>query len=168
MNKQNIILTGGLGYIGSHIYLELISDYNVIIIDNLSNSTIKIVSKLKQLSSTNVVFYPIDLLNKQKIDLIFNNYKPYAVIHLAGFKSVGQSVKKPLQYYQNNLISTLNLLESMKKHNCFNLVFSSSCTVYGDQKSPLLETDVIGQNMTNPYGRTKIHDRNYPSRFMYR
>ena len=159
MDKQNIILTGGLGFIGSHTYLELINDYNIIIIDNLCNSNIKVLDKLQQISNSklsDIIFYQVNLLDKQKIDHIFNIHKPYAVIHFAGFKAVGESVQKPLYYYQNNLISTLNLLEVMEKYNCFNLIFSSSCTVYGNQKSPLLEDYEIGKNITNPYGQTKF------------
>ena len=158
MNKKNIILTGGSGFIGSHTYLELINNYNVIIIDNLLNSNIKVIDKLKQLTkseSSAVIFYQEDLLDKPKIDHIFNIHKPYAVIHFAGFKAVGESVKKPLYYYQNNLISTLNLLEVMEKYNCYNLIFSSSCTVYGNQTSPLFEELEIGKGITNPYGQTK-------------
>jgi UDP-glucose 4-epimerase len=159
MDKQNIILTGGLGFIGSHTYLELINDYNVIIIDNLFNSNIKVIDKLQQISNSklsNIIFYQVNLLDKQKLDDIFNIHKPYAVIHFAGLKAVGESVQNPLYYYQNNLISTLNLLEVMKKYECFNLIFSSSCTVYGNQKSPLLENYEIGKNITNPYGQTKF------------
>lgn len=159
MDKQNIILTGGAGFIGSHTYLELINNYNVIIIDNLFNSNIKVIDKLTAILNktlSDVIFYQEDLLNKQKIDQIFNIHKPYAVMHFAGFKAVSESVQKPLCYYQNNLISTLNLLEVMEKYNCFNLIFSSSCTVYGDQKSPLLEYYEIGKDITNPYGQTKF------------
>ena len=161
MAKQSIILTGGTGFIGSHTYLELMSDYTVIIIDNLSNSNIKVIDKLQQISkkdigSSNIIFYQENLLDKQKIDHIFDIYKPYAVIHFAGLKAVGESVQKPLDYYKNNLITTLNLLEVMEKYNCFNLIFSSSCTVYGDQESPLLEDSEIGKNITNPYGRSKF------------
>jgi UDP-glucose 4-epimerase len=157
--KQTIILTGGAGFIGSHTYIELINNYNVIIIDNFINSNKKVIDKLKLLTNTessDIIIYQTDLLNKSKLDSIFNIHKPYAVIHFAGFKAVGESVEKPLYYYQNNLISTLNLLEIMKKYNCYNLIFSSSCTVYGNQKSPLSEDLEIGRGITNPYGQTKF------------
>jgi UDP-glucose 4-epimerase len=159
MDKQNIILTGGTGFIGTHTYLELISNYNVIIIDNLLNSNIEVINKLQYINNSktsDVIFYPINLLDKEKLDQIFNTHKPYAVMHLAGLKAVGESVQKPLYYYQNNLISTLNLLEVMEKYDCYNLIFSSSCTVYGNQKSPLIENCEIGKGITNPYGQTKF------------
>lgn len=159
MNKHNIILTGGAGFIGSHTYLELMNDYNIIIIDNLCNSNIKVINSLQQIrnsKSSKIIFYQVNLLDKQKIDNIFNIYKPYAVMHFAGLKAVAESVNKPLYYYQNNLISTLNLLEIMEKYNCFHLIFSSSCTVYGNQKSPLSEDNEIGKDITNPYGQTKF------------
>ena len=155
--KKNIIITGGTGFIGSHTCIELINDYNLIVIDNLINSKINVINKIKLISNkNNIFFYKIDLCNKNHLDLVFKKYNPYAVIHFAGLKAVGDSINKPIYYYQNNLISTLNLLEIMEKYNCFNLIFSSSATVYGNQKSPLKEISTIGNNITNPYGQTKF------------
>ena len=154
--KPTIIVTGGAGFIGSHTCVELSETYNLIIIDNLCNSNKNVIDKIEQLTNENIIFYREDLLNSDKIDVIFNKHKPYAVIHFAGLKAVGESVKKPVYYYQNNLISTLNLLEVMKKYHCFNLIFSSSATVYGSQISPLKENMVIGNGVTNPYGQTKF------------
>lgn len=144
--KKTIIITGGMGYIGSHVWVELMDHYEVVIIDNLINSKI----------NTRTSFYHVDLLNKVDIDRIFNYHKPYAVLHLAGLKSVNQSVTNPCLYYQNNLISTLNLLEVMDHHQCYNLIFSSSATVYGNQTVPFTEDMPIGMNITNPYGQTKF------------
>jgi len=158
MNK-NIIITGGTGFIGSHTCIELLTsaNYNIIIIDNLCNSKQNVIDKIEKITKTkNITFYNNDLLNKQEIDKIFQKYNPYAVIHFAGLKAVGESIKYPCNYYQNNLISTLNLIEIMDKYQCYNLIFSSSATVYGKQESPLKEDYIIGQNITNPYGQTKF------------
>jgi UDP-glucose 4-epimerase len=156
MEKPTIIITGGTGFIGSHTCVELMNSYNLIVIDNLLNSKKEVIDKIKQITQKdNIQFYNFDLLDKKQLDIIFQKYNPYGVIHFAGLKAVGESVKKPCYYYQNNLISTLNLLEVMEKNNCFKLIFSSSATVYGSQKSPLKEDFTIGQNVTNPYGQTK-------------
>ena len=156
---KNIIITGGTGFIGSHTCIELLTsaNYNIIIIDNLCNSNKNVVEKIEKITkSKNITFYNNDLLDKQVINKIFKLYNPYAVIHFAGLKAVGESIKYPCIYYQNNLISTLNLIEIMDKYKCYNLIFSSSATVYGKQKSPLKEDFSIGQNITNPYGQTKF------------
>lgn len=156
MEKPTIIITGGTGFIGSHTCVELMNSYNLIVIDNLLNSKKEVIDKIKQITQKdNIQFYNFDLLDKKQLDIIFQKYNPYGVIHFAGLKAVGESVKKPCYYYQNNLITTLNLLEVMEKNNCFKLIFSSSATVYGAQKSPLKEDFTIGQNVTNPYGQTK-------------
>ena len=154
-NKPNVIVTGGTGFIGSHICIELSEYFELVIIDNLYNSCLNTVEKIEKLISKKVDFYKEDLLNKDKIESIFAKYEPYAVIHLAGLKSVNESIQKPLCYYMNNLYSTINLLEVMKKYQCFNLIFSSSATVYGRQSSPLRENTNIGDGITNPYGQTK-------------
>lgn len=157
IKKKNIIVTGGLGFIGSHTCVELMNDYNLIVIDNLGNSKIDILDKIKKIThKENIDVYTFDLLNKEKIENVFEKYKPYGLIHFAALKAVGESIKNPYLYYQNNLISTLNLLEVMEKHQCYNLIFSSSATVYGIQESPLKEDFCIGQNITNPYGQTKF------------
>ena len=156
MEKPTIIITGGTGFIGSHTCVELMDSYNLVVIDNLLNSKKEVIDKVKQITQKeNIEFYNFDLLDKTQLNAVFQKYNPYGVIHFAGLKAVGESVKKPCYYYQNNLITTLNLLEVMEKNNCFKLIFSSSATVYGAQKSPLKEDFTIGQNVTNPYGQTK-------------
>tara|TARA_B110000008_G_C16975010_1_gene565471 strand:+ start:530 stop:1636 length:1107 start_codon:yes stop_codon:yes gene_type:complete len=166
---KTILVTGGTGFIGSHTCVELLDRYNIVIVDNLSNSKREVVDKIKQIYTTkhdkikknnikknnNLEFYEADLLDKEKIAHIFKKHKPYAVIHFAGLKSVNDSIKNPGSYYQTNIISTLYLLEIMQQHNCNKFIFSSSATVYGKQKSPLRETLMVGQNITNPYGQTK-------------
>lgn len=161
---QTILLTGGLGYIGSHTALQLLNysniSFNVIIIDNLSNSNIDkldiIKNNIKNVENIkNLEFFEMDLLNNKLIDDLFNNYKIDIVIHLAGLKSVGDSVSNPLHYYNNNLLTTINLLNVMKKYDCKNIIFSSSATVYGSLKSPYKENMIVGNGITNPYGKTK-------------
>jgi len=157
-----VLLTGGLGYIGSHIALELLNsndNYTIIIIDNLINSSYKMLETITQHKTTNnnnnILFFEMDMMDKHNLDSLFNDHKIDLVIHLAGLKSVGQSVSNPLQYYNNNLITTLNLLEIMKKYNCKNIVFSSSATVYGKNIAPFNEKMTTGIELTNPYGKTK-------------
>ena len=156
MSKPTIIVTGGAGFIGSHTCVELSEKYEIVIIDNLCNSNKNVLDKINQLTNQDIIFYEEDLLKSDKLDRIFEKHKPKAVIHFAGLKAVGESIKKPICYYQNNLISTLNLLAAMKKHECYNLIFSSSATVYGSQISPLKEDMIIGNDVTNPYGQTKF------------
>lgn len=155
-DKPNIIITGGSGFIGSHTCVELGKYFQLVIVDNLYNSSQQSLQKVEELMTGKVMFYQEDLLNLDRIDSIFSIHKPYAVIHFAGLKAVGESIQEPLFYYQNNLNSTLNLLEVMKKYQCFNLIFSSSATVYGNQQSPLKENMTIGHGITNPYGQTKF------------
>lgn len=154
--KPTIIVTGGTGFIGSHTCVELSELYNIIIIDNLCNSNKNVLDKIKQITNQDITFYEEDLLNKDRLNDIFDKHKPHTVIHFAGLKAVGESVQKPIYYYQNNIISTLNLLEVMNSHKCYNLIFSSSATVYGSQISPLKESMIIGNGITNPYGQTKF------------
>lgn len=156
-----ILVTGGLGYIGSHIcFLLLQQKYNVIIIDNLSNSKIDTLYNFELLTKKQPVFYDADLNNINEIEKIFESiYRHHEishVIHLAGLKSVSDSIKLPIEYYRNNINTTLNLLEIMKKFNCKNIIFSSSATVYGSQPSPNNEQQQTGIGITNPYGRTKF------------
>ena len=156
--KKTILLTGGLGYIGSHTCIELLKDYNIIIIDNLSNSKLDVIDDIKKIHPTlskNFITYTIDLLDSSSLLEIFEKYNIYSVIHFAGLKSVSESIVNPGLYYKTNLIATINLLEAMYQHNCDNLIFSSSATVYGEQPSPLKESDPTGKGITNPYGRTK-------------
>ena len=151
-----ILVTGGLGYIGSHTVVELIkNDYDVVIIDNLSNSKIETLDNLKKITGKDIVFYQEDVCNKDALRKIFKENKIDSVIHFAGFKAVGESVSKPLKYYRNNIDSTLSLLEVMEENECFNIIFSSSATVYGKPKSlPIYEDFPL--STTNPYGTTKL------------
>lgn len=153
---KNILVTGGTGYIGSHTCVELIqSGYNVIIIDNLSNSKAEVVDRIEEITGTKPEFIEGDLCNIKTVEKLFDEYKIDAVIHFAGYKAVGESVAIPLAYYHNNLLSTINLCKVMSKHKCKKLVFSSSATVYGDPETvPMLET--FPRSATNPYGNTKL------------
>ena len=153
---MKILVTGGTGYIGSHTAVELLnSNYEIVIVDNLSNSKIEVVDKIKQITGKDFKFYQIDLRDKDKLSNIFKEDKIDAVIHFAGLKAVGESVEKPLLYYRNNLDSTLTLCEVMNDYNVKKLVFSSSATVYGSQKVlPIKETASL--STTNPYGSTKL------------
>lgn len=154
---KNILLTGGLGYIGSHIAVEILKniDYNVIIIDNLCNSTLDKLTNIQTISKRNVLFYHYDMINIELIDKVFSENKIDSVIHLAGLKSVGESCSYPHKYYNTNINITLNLLEIMNKYEVYNLIFSSSATVYGSLNAPFIETMQTGIDITNPYGKTK-------------
>ena len=153
---MKILVTGGTGYIGSHTCVELINaGYDVVIIDNLSNSKEDVVDKIKEITNHDVKFYKGDCCDKDILERIFNENKIDAVIHFAGLKAVGESVQIPLMYYRNNLDSTLTLLEVMNKHNCKKIVFSSSATVYGDPISLPIKED-FPLSTTNPYGSTKL------------
>lgn len=153
---MKILVTGGAGYIGSHTCIELLNaDYDVIVLDNLCNSSKEALKRVEELTNKSVEFYETDLLNKTDIAHIFSEHKIDAVIHFAGLKAVGESVSIPLRYFQNNITGTLNLLEVMNDFNVKNIVFSSSATVYGDPASlPITETFPL--SVTNPYGRTKL------------
>jgi len=153
---MKVLLTGGTGYIGSHTAVELLNDnYEVIIIDNLINSKKEVTEKIEQISGKKVVFYEGDVRDKELLTKIFNEHKIDSVIHFAGLKAVGESVEKPLEYYDNNIGSTLALLETMNKFDCKKIVFSSSATVYGDPaKLPIKEDFPL--STTNPYGTTKL------------
>lgn len=154
---KNILVTGGCGYIGSHTVVELLNlDYNVVIIDNLSNSKKIVLDRIEKITSKRPKFYLGDIRNDSDLDKVFNENKIDCVINFAGLKAVGESVEKPLEYYDNNIYGAVKLLESMRKHNVFNFIFSSSATVYGDPKSvPVDETFPTG-GTTNPYGTTKL------------
>lgn len=153
---KTILVTGGTGFIGSHTCITLIeAGYQVVIVDNLMNSDQKVLTRIEQITSVAPVFYPVDLLNASALSDIFQQHAIDAVIHFAGLKAVGESTQIPLTYYHNNLTGTLNLLEVMARHNVFDLVFSSSATVYGDKNSiPYVET--FSLSSTSPYGRTKV------------
>ena len=154
---MKILVTGGTGFIGSHTCVELLdAGYEVVIIDNLYNSKREVAQRIEQISGHHVSFYEEDCLDEQALERIFTEHKIDAVIHFAGYKAVGESVAKPLMYYENNLMSTLNLCKVMRRHGCRRLVFSSSATVYGDpQRVPIDEECRLGPT-TNPYGTTKL------------
>ena len=153
---MKVLVTGGMGYIGSHTVVELLeNNYEVIIVDNLVNSKIDVLDKIEKITGKRPTFYQYDLCNYQDLENIFKENKIDVVIHFAGLKAVGESCEKPLLYYQNNLISTMNLLDIMAKYNCKRLVFSSSATVYGKPKSLPIQED-FPLSTTNPYGSTKL------------
>jgi UDP-glucose 4-epimerase len=155
--KKKILVTGGTGYIGSHTTVELIEKgYNVVIIDNLYNSEAAVADRIKQITGVKPELEVFDLCDKEKLFTFFEKHKDIsAVIHFAAYKAVGESVNKPLDYYRNNLLSLVNILEAMKKSGTANLVFSSSCTVYGQpEKLPVTENAPL-QPATSPYGNTK-------------
>ena len=153
---MKVLVTGGAGYIGSHTVIELLSlDHEVIICDNMSNSKPEVLNRIKELSGKDFLFYNIDVCDKVSMRKLFADHHIDSIIHFAGYKAVGESCSKPLMYYQNNIISTLNLVELMQEFGVKNLVFSSSATVYGDPESvPIPETAKL--SATNPYGRTKL------------
>ncbi len=152
---MNILVTGGLGFIGSHTTIELIkNNHTVIIADNLINSKIEVLDKLSTITGIKPSFYQIDVTDEAKVEEIFSKHKIDGLIHFAGLKAVGESVSMPLEYYYNNLVSTMVLSKICVKHGVDKFVFSSSATVYGDQPSPLKE-DMKLKKTTNPYGETK-------------
>lgn len=153
---KKILVTGGCGYIGSHTCVELLNaGYDIAIIDNLCNSKIEVIDKIKKITGKDFNFYKEDLRNEGILDNIFKKENIEGVIHFAGLKAVGESVKKPILYYQNNIDSTLTLCKIMDKYNVKKLVFSSSATVYGSQDIlPIKETASL--STTNPYGSTKL------------
>ena len=154
---KTILVTGGAGYIGSHTLIELINNnFEVVVIDNLANSSRESLRRVEQITGQEIPFIEADVRDQSALDDIFTTYDIDSVIHFAGLKAVGESVAKPLEYYDNNLVSTLALLEAMREHNVKQLVFSSSATVYGSPSElPLRETSTVGIGLTNPYGKTK-------------
>ena len=152
---MKVLVTGGCGYIGSHTCIELLNKgYDVIVVDNLINSQIDNISRVEEITGRNVKFYRDDINDKEALRNIFRENKIDMVIHFSGYKSVGESVKEPLRYYENNIYSTLCLCEVMNEFGCKNLVFSSSSTVYGKPKKlPIKENYPL--NPVNPYGKTK-------------
>ena len=153
---MRILVTGGAGYIGSHTVLELLNTgYEVVVLDNLSNSSPESLKRVEKLTGKKVTFYEADILDRDKLNEIFSKEKFDACIHFAGLKAVGESVEKPWEYYENNIAGTLTLVDVMRKHNLKNIIFSSSATVYGDPAFvPITEECPKGQ-CTNPYGWTK-------------
>lgn len=155
-----ILITGGLGFIGSHTVCELYANnhnFNVIILDNSCNSSIQQIELINKIIYPNkIIFIEGSILDSHLLDNIFKSYDILAVIHFAALKSVSESINEPLLYYSNNVCGTINLLNLMNKYNIHNFIFSSSATVYGNQKSPIVESDTTGQNITNPYGKSKF------------
>ena len=153
---MKVLVTGGMGYIGSHTVVELLENsYEVIIVDNLVNSKIDVLDKIETITGKRPKFYQYDLCNYEDLEKIFKENKIDVVIHFAGLKAVGESCEKPLLYYQNNLVSTMNLLKIMGQYDCKKIVFSSSATVYGNPKSLPIKED-FPLSTTNPYGSTKL------------
>ena len=153
---MKILVTGGAGYIASHTDLELLNaGYEVVAVDNLSNSSAEAIRRVERLAGKSIKFYENDIRDKNALDNIFENENIDAVIHFAGLKAVGESCEIPLAYYDNNLNGTITLLEVMEKHGVKNLVFSSSATVYGDPETVPI-TEEFPLSATNPYGRTKL------------
>ena len=153
---MKVLVTGGLGYIGSHTCCELLdNNYDIVVVDNLSNSKIDVIEKIETITGKKFSFYQEDVCNEEAMDEIFAKEKPDAVIHFAAYKAVGESVKLPLMYYENNLGSTITLCKLMKKHNCTKFVFSSSATVYGSPETLPIRED-FPLSTTNPYGSTKL------------
>ncbi|NLP51885.1 UDP-glucose 4-epimerase GalE [Bacillus sp. RO1] len=151
-----ILVTGGAGYIGSHVCVELLNaGHEIIVVDNLANSRKETLDRVRELTGKHFSFYMVDILNMRDMERVFNSHNIEAIIHLAGLKAVGESVQPPLLYYQNNVAGTINLCKLMEYYGVNNLVFSSSATVYGmPEQLPLTELSPL--NATNPYGRTKL------------
>lgn len=153
-HMKQILVTGGMGYIGSHTCVMLLNDgYEVVIVDNLYNSEMDVLTSIELLTGKKPKFVKCDVTDMDALEDVFKQFSFEAVIHFAGMKAVGESVSKPIMYYDNNLCGTINLLKCMALYKCKNLVFSSSATVYGDQPSPMIET--YQRFTTNPYGATK-------------
>ncbi|XP_022907971.1 UDP-glucose 4-epimerase-like [Onthophagus taurus] len=160
---RTVFVTGGAGYIGSHCIVELLkADYDVVVIDNFTNSVgvcdgeSAALKRVEEITGKKIHFYKVDLLDKDALYGVFQKHQIDCVIHFAAMKAVDESIEYPLLYYKNNLIGMLNLLEVMTDHKCYQLVFSSSCTVYGEpEECPVTENHATGRNITNVYGKTK-------------
>ena len=153
---MKILVTGGLGFIGSHTIVELLEhDYEVVCIDNCYNSSVDVCDSIQKITGKAFTFYQADVCDEDRLNQIFSEEKPEAVIHFAAYKAVGESVEKPLMYYQNNLLSTITLCKVMQKNDCNRFIFSSSATVYGSPKSLPIRED-FPLSTTNPYGSTKL------------
>lgn len=153
---MKILVTGGTGYIGSHTCVELLNEgYEVVVFDNLYNSKIDVVDKIENITGRKITFYKADMLDKESMRPVFEEHTFDAVIHFAGLKAVGESVAKPLLYYQNNIAGTLNLCQLMNEYGCKKIIFSSSATVYGSPKTVPITED-FPLSTTNPYGSTKL------------
>ncbi len=154
---MSILVTGGTGYIGSHTCVGFIEKgQEIIVLDNLANSKIEVLDHIETITGVRPVFYEIDLLDREGLKKVFDAHDIDTVIHFAGLKAVGESVAKPIEYYRNNIVGTLNLIDEMRDHNCFKMVFSSSATVYGNPASVPIKED-FPLSTTNPYGTTKLY-----------
>ncbi|MCC8044917.1 MAG: UDP-glucose 4-epimerase GalE [Clostridiales bacterium] len=151
-----VLVTGGAGYIGSHTCVELLNNgYDVVVMDNLYNSNEKAIERVEQITGKKIAFYNADMLDKDAVNAIFEKESIDSVIHFAGYKAVGESVRKPLEYYHNNITGTLTLCDVMRKHGVKKIIFSSSATVYGDPAFVPITEDCPKGQITNPYGQTK-------------
>ena len=154
---MNVLVTGGAGYIGSHTVVELLNaGHHVVIVDDLSNAKADVMDRIQTITGSHPNFYPINCADKEALSVVFRLHQIDAVIHFAGFKAVGESVKKPLEYYRNNLDSTLSLVEVMETFGCKKLVFSSSATVYGPNNPHPYKEEMPAIRSTSPYGWTKV------------
>lgn len=154
--RMSVLVTGGAGFIGSHTCVELINaGYDIVVVDNLYNSCMEAVRRVEKITGSSIKFYEVDLLEKDKLDEIFKKEKIDSVIHFAGYKAVGESVRKPIEYYYNNIAGTLILLDVMRNNGCKSIVFSSSATVYGDPAFVPITEECPTGGVTNPYGQTK-------------
>ena len=153
---MKVLVTGGLGFIGSHTVCDLIENgHEVVIIDNLFNSKLVVLDRIEEITHVRPKFYKFDVQDKKKLDKVFKKEHPEAIIHFAGYKAVGESVQKPLEYYDNNINTTFALLWMMKKYGCKNLVFSSSATIYGTPDKVPLKESAPRKEATSPYGQSK-------------
>ena len=158
--SQTILVTGGAGFIGSHTVVDLLQNgYQVVVVDDLSNASEKVLDRIDQIVGDelagNLTFYRADVADREALDVIFDEYPISAVIHFAGYKAVGESVQKPIEYYSNNIGNTLTLVDVMREHGCKSIIFSSSATVYGDPDALPLTEESPKKPATNPYGWTK-------------
>ena len=155
---MKVLLTGGLGFIGSHVAVELLNNnYDIIIVDNLSNSHLEVIDKITEITNKDFIFYNTDLCNTIEMREIFIAHPDITyVLHFAGLKSVSESISKPEEYYHNNVGGFISLINVMKEFACKNIIFSSSATVYGTQSYPVDETAETGKGITNPYGKSKF------------
>lgn len=151
-----ILVTGGTGYIGSHTVVELLNDgYDVLVLDNLSNSKIEVFDKIKIITQKSPIFEFVDITDKEKLSYVFDTYDIESVIHFAALKSVNESIEKSLEYYKNNISGLINVLECCKEHNINNFVFSSSCTVYGEPDDIIVNEETPVKQPNTPYGNSK-------------
>ncbi len=152
-----ILLPGGAGYIGSHTAVELLNaGKEIVILDNFSNSKPEVLEKIKKITGKDFKFYEIDYLDREKLEKVFKENNIEAVLNFAGYKAVGESVQKPIEYYENNISGALVLLDTMRKYGCKKFIFSSSATVYGEPERIPLTEDCKTGGTTNPYGTTKL------------